>query len=78
MKKGLFAVFHFLAWVLYFLFTMEARSRFMAGTAKGMHCYKTETRLNSFTDYFDPKTKPYREYITWREFWKQRGYYQTQ
>jgi hypothetical protein len=70
---------YFLLWVIYFIFTLEARDRYIMGTSKGYHCYSQNDAsrfiYGSVTEYhFDPNTKPYREYLTWKEFWSARGY----
>lgn len=65
----------FLLWIFYVIITADARSRYTAGVYKGHHCYKMETYMNSTVYHYDRNTKPYREYITWKEFWQQRGFY---
>lgn len=80
MKKILLAPPIFLLWIFYFIITLEARDRYLVGTSKGMHCYKSEDAskfiYGSVTEYsFSRNMKPQREYATWREFWTRFGYY---
>ena len=65
---------YFFLWLLYVLITMNARTRYSAGLTKGCHCYKMDTYMNSTVYHFNRSIPPTREYITWKEFWKQRGY----
>jgi hypothetical protein len=51
----------------------------MTGCAKGMHVVESrDVSLlipGSTIEYkFDPSKKPERGYLTWKEFWKARGY----
>ncbi len=51
----------------------------MMAEEKGMHC-TGERDVSWFLPgstveyYFDPTKPPQRDYITWREFWKSKGY----
>lgn len=79
MKKTLMALPYFLLWVLYFFLTIEKRNQYMMAEEKGMRCMGSHFDgfyyMGTVTKYyFDPKQKPVREYLTWKEFWKQRGY----
>lgn len=79
MKRKLMAIAYFLQWILYFLLTMDVRTNYMIGQQKGMHVEKSEDKSwllpGSTTEYtFNPNRKPERDYITWNEFWKARGY----
>lgn len=69
------APFVFILWLLYVLITAESRDRYMAGKTKGYHCYKANTNLNSTEYCFDRNEKPYKEYLTWKDFWSKFGYY---
>ncbi len=73
--KYIKAIPSFLLWLFYVLITANDRARYTAGVHRGLHCHKMTTHMNSTTYHFLPGTKPYREYITWREFWQQRGFY---
>ena len=72
--KYIKAVLFFFLWLFYFILTMNARTRYMAGISRGYHCYKMDTYLNSTVYHYNHGKKPEREYITWKEFWKLRGY----
>lgn len=70
---------YFLLWILYLMLTQNNRMRYMIGKEKGMHCYGQKDVSwflpGSTTEYyFDPSKKPERDYLTWKEFWKARGY----
>lgn len=67
----------FLLWCLYFIITLNARGRYMQGCSKGHHCVRQINHLNSTEYVFKKGVKPYREYRTWREWWKQFGYYKN-
>jgi len=66
-------------WIFYFLLTTEERNQYMMAKSKGykrtgskdtsLFLYGYET-----TYYFDPSKPPKRDYLTWKEFWKARGY----
>lgn len=77
-QKILMAIPYFLLWLLYFALTVEARNRFMMAESKGYHCYDSkETGWlpgSEQTYYFDRTKPPQRDYITWKEFWKGKGY----
>jgi hypothetical protein len=80
MKKVLMTIPYFFLWVLYFILTMEKRNEYMMAQSKGYKC--TGSKDTSWflpgserTYYFDPTKKPEREYLTWKEFWIARGYY---
>ncbi len=78
-KKTLMVIPYFLLYILYVLITMDKRNEYMVSERKGIKCigskdtsmfiYGSET-----TYYFNPNEKPSRDYITWREFWEQKGY----
>jgi hypothetical protein len=72
--KILKAIWIFLLWLLYGLFTMNARSRYNMGVTRGMHCYKVDNGVASHTFHYDPTRKPFREYSTWREFWTKHNW----
>lgn len=79
MKKALMTLPYFLIWVLYFLLTMEKRTMYMMGEEKGMNCIESKdvSRFvpGSTTEYtYDSNSKPHRDYLSWGEFWKARGY----
>ncbi len=73
--KYIKAIPSFILWLFYVLLTANARSRYMAGVQRGYHCYAMTTHMNSTTYHFKRGVKPYREYITWKEFWITRGFY---
>lgn len=78
-KKVLMAIPYFLLWLLYLFLTMEKRTEYMMAESKGMKCVGSKDTScflpgSETTYYFDPKKKPQRDYITWKEFWKARGY----
>ncbi len=80
-KKTLMTIPLFLLWILYFLFTRDERHRYIRGKAKGCHCYKMEdiSRFiyGSVTEFsYYNNIPPIREYMTWKEWWKQRGYFE--
>ena len=59
----------FLKWLLYFILTMDARGRYMQGQSKGMHCIGQRNGPSGTVYYFDPNKNPFREYLTWKEWW---------
>lgn len=70
---------YFILWVFYFMLTLNRRSEYMMSESKGMRCVGSkDTSLfipgSETTYYFDPKRKPKRYYLTWRQFWQSRGY----
>lgn len=78
-KKVLMAIPYFLLWLLYFFLTMEKRTEYIMSESKGMKCVGSKDTScflpgSETTYYFDPKEKPQRDYITWKQFWKARGY----
>lgn len=77
-KKVLLVIPYFLLWILYVLLTMKRRLHYMAGEEKGMKCFGSRDSgfipYTQTTYYFDPTKKPERDYLTWKEFWKARGY----
>lgn len=73
------AVPYFLLWILYVCLTLENRNRYLMAKSRGMDCISSKDVSwfipGSTTEYrFDPNSKPQRDYITWKEFWKARGY----
>lgn len=79
MKKILMTVPYFFLWIFYFFLTMKERNEYIIGKSKGMHCtnsYDSSRFIyGSATTYeFDKNKKPERNYITWTEFWRNRGY----
>lgn len=79
MKKVLMAIPYFLLWIVYLGVTSNKRSEYIHAKARGHKCIGSrDTSLfihgSERTYYFDPSQKPERDYITWREFWKDRGY----
>ena len=80
MKKILLAIPYFILWILYFLFTIEKRNEYMVAKSKGYKCIGSkDTSLfipgSEITYYFDPTQKPERDYVSWSEFWKSKGYF---
>jgi hypothetical protein len=78
-KKVLMAVPYFLLRVLYVIITMQKRNEYMASQGKGMKCIGSKDTSwilpgTERTYYFDPSKKPERDYTTWGEFWKGKGY----
>lgn len=59
----------FFLWLGYFLLTMDARGRYMQGVSKGYHCAGQINNLNSIEYIFERGVEPYREYLTWKEWW---------
>ena len=58
---------------------MKERDRYMVGLSKGMNCTSSKDVSlllpGCTTEYgFDPSNKPKRDFLTWKEFWKARGY----
>ncbi len=79
MKKLLMTIPYFLLWIFYVLLTMEKRTQYMMAKEKGMKCTGSKDTSwlipgSEMTYYFDPRKKPERDYITWKQFWNQRGY----
>lgn len=78
-KKILLAIPYFILYIFYVILTINERNQYMMGEEKGMNCVG-EKDVSWFVPgstteyYFDPKSKPTRNYITWKEFWKARGY----
>lgn len=67
----------FIVWIFYFLSSVNARSRYLQGESRGMHCYKLQDDSyfiygSATRSFFDPTRKPFREYTTWKEFWKNK------
>ncbi len=80
MKKTLMTIPYFFLWLLYLMITSDARQRYMIGKSRGYHCYKQEDVskfiYGSVTEYsFNRAIPPQREYLNWREFWEDKGYY---
>lgn len=78
-KKILMAIPYFLLWILYVNLTLKKRNEYMESEKRGMKCIgskDTSLLIPGFetTYYFDKTEKPQRDYITWKEFWKARGY----
>lgn len=64
-----------LRWLLYLLLTFKDRERYMMGKAKGMQCTDSHdsSKLvygSSRTYIYDPNTKPFRTYLTRKEFYE--------
>lgn len=78
MKKTLMSIPYFCLWVIYWSLTTEARNRYAMGKMRGMHCYASKDvgMLPGATTeyYYDPSSEPVREYMTWKEFWTEKGY----
>lgn len=72
------AVWIFIKWLLYAMVTMDARSRYDMGVTRGMHCYKTTDGFGYTDFHYDPLRKPFREYMTWKEFWLANGWQENQ
>lgn len=73
------AVPYFLLWIFYVLLTLEDRNRYLMAVGKNMDCVgsrdASKILYGSVTEYtFNPNAKPQRRYMTWSEFWKQKGY----
>ena len=73
---------YFLLWVMYIFLTLSLRGRYMIGKFRGYHCYESKDvskiLYGSVTEYsFDRNMQPTREYLTWGEFWRDRGYYKA-
>ncbi len=80
MTRVLMTIPYFFLWVIYVFLTMEERTKYTMEQEKGMKCIGSKDtswfiRGSETTYYFDPNKKPERNYITWREFWNQRGYF---
>lgn len=79
-KKKILMVFpYFLLWLLYYFLTIEKRNEYLISESKGYKCIGSKDTSwvipgSETTYYFDRTQKPEREYITWKEFWKRRGY----
>lgn len=78
-KKILLSVPYFLLWLLYWFLTLEERNEYLVAQNKKMHCtksYDSSFILPGVTTTYElgPNKKPKRKYITWKQFWKQRGY----
>jgi len=58
--------------------TMEKRNQYMMGENRGLDCSKSRDGLGLFGQtaeyYYTPNSKPTKHYITWKQFWKARGY----
>lgn len=79
LKKVLMLIPYFLLWILYFLLTSKERERYMMAKSRGYDCIasKDDSYIipGSATIYtYDRNKKPTRRFLTWREFWKARGY----
>lgn len=72
------AIPYFFLWLMYFFITLEERNRYMMAKDKGMDCVHSENGFyifGTYTDYYyDKNKKPVRRYLTWKEFWRLRGY----
>jgi hypothetical protein len=79
MKKIFLSIPYFILWIIYFFLTINERDRYIVAKAKGMDCVDSydSSRIvyGTHTTYeFDSSKKPERRYLTWKQFWKQRGY----
>lgn len=79
-KKTLMTIPLFLLWILYFIITLDERNRYLMGQSRGCHCYQSKdvSRFiyGSVTEYsYYRNIPPIREYTSWRQWWKNRGYY---
>jgi hypothetical protein len=79
MKKILLATPYFILWIFYFFLTINERDRYIVAESKGMACTNSydSSRLiyGTTTTYeFDANKKPVRNFLTWKQFWKARGY----
>lgn len=78
--KYLKLLYQFPIYILYVIFTAQKRDEYLAGVNRGMHVESSRDDSyfipGSATVYtFNPGKKPERKYLTWKEFWQQRGYY---
>jgi hypothetical protein len=78
-RKILLSVPYFIQWLFYWFLTLDERNEYLVAQNKGMQCVKSydSSRIMygwSTTYEFDPNKKPERKYITWKQFWKQRGF----
>ena len=55
-------------WILYVIYTQNARLRYHYGKLNGMHCISLKSDLLSSDLVFDKNRKPEREYLTRKEF----------
>lgn len=69
---------YFIVYVFYVLLTMKERNEYLLAEmhqAKCVHSEDTSQFLTSEkTYYFDKSKKPERKYMTWEEFWSDKGY----
>ncbi len=70
---------YFLLWVLYLLITVNKRSEYFHAKRRGHKCIGSkDTSMLIYgserTYYFDPNQEPEREYVTWKEYWNDKGY----
>lgn len=78
-KKMLMAAPYFLLWIFYVCLTMEKRTEYLMSLEKGYKCTGSKDVSwlipgSTTRYYFDPTKKPERDYLTWKQFWKVRGY----
>lgn len=58
---------------------MEKRTQYIMSVEKGAQCIGSKDESwflpgSTVRYYFDRDQKPKRNYLTWKEFWKARGY----
>jgi hypothetical protein len=65
----------FFEWILYFFLTTKERHLYSMGKIRGYRCIGWKTINASARMYSYDLTKlPYREYLTWLEYWKTRKF----
>lgn len=70
---------YFLLWLLYVMVTTNERLQYAKAKEKGMDCYSSKDAsvffYGSVTEFkYDPTSPPIRRFLTWREYWKIKGY----
>ena len=79
MKKALLVIPYLLLYLLVTILTIEKRNEYMMAKSNGGKFIASEDRSllipgTTIRYYFDKSQKPVKEYVTWSEFWKARGY----
>jgi len=69
-KTSIKYVLIFLFYLVYVLFTVERRNKYLYGKQKGMNCVNYKDRFFYTDATFHPWEEPKREYLTIKEFFQ--------
>ena len=78
-RRFAMAVPYFFLWIFYTIITSEERMEYAVSREKGMMCVGSKDSSTFLpgakrTFCFDPQEKPKRNFLTWKEFWKTKGF----